>query len=55
MIVQNSVQGIYAGMKAVLDSPTVLRECEEKARAGMNAFDPNNSIIHLEKIFAEEE
>ena len=50
MIVDKGVDGIYRGMKAVLDDKTLLEGLKKKALSAKGLFDPSITVKEFEKI-----
>lgn len=54
MIVENSVKGVYEGMKAVLSDQKLLFDLESKSTKGSRLFDPKNTVENFEKILRDD-
>lgn len=51
MLVDNSTDGIYGGMKRVLDDKKLIEELKTKAISGKDRFDPELTLEELERVF----
>ena len=50
MLVENSTEGIYKGMKAFLDKPVLVSDYKERALTRAEFFDSNHIINQIKEI-----
>ena len=53
LVVENSEQGIYEGIKSVLDAPSILADLKSKSQAGCEQLRDHEIIKEIEIVFEE--